>query len=263
MWFLHAILPIGLFFAAQYFYFDVFSSVMLAATGLFLSLFISAFSRYQRIVGVGKAGERAVQDILSAAGVEALHDVYLPTPKGSTQLDHIALFPGSLMVIETKTYNGRLDLSDIKNYWHRLYGRSKRFPIKNPLWQMEAARKVLSQALPGVRIWGIVVLAGKYTATNNYHPKNVVSIGGLPRYLAGHRFRHGEWQFSDHILDTWTRPKALQKEHAPLGKNHVVEARRKRGKRFFFLEDAWPLWLWGSLATEAGIICILALHDVI
>ncbi|MGE0653622.1 MAG: hypothetical protein AB7P12_18045, partial [Alphaproteobacteria bacterium] len=66
MWFRHAILPTGLFFAGQYFYFDVFSSVMLAMTGLFLSLFAATYSRYRRSVGVGKTGERAVQRALAA-----------------------------------------------------------------------------------------------------------------------------------------------------------------------------------------------------
>jgi hypothetical protein len=262
MWFRHPILAIGLFFAGQYFQFDIFSSVMLAMTGFFLSLFAATLSRYQRRIGVGKAGERAVQNILSSLGVEAVHDVYLQTPDGSMQLDHIALFPGSLAVIETKTYNGRFDLLDGKNYWYRLGHRGKR-SINNPLWQLEAAKKALSDALPGTRVWGLVVLAGKYTATNNHHPKNVVSIRGLRNYIVDHRRRHGEWRYGEHIMDAWTRLKALKTEHAPLGKNHVIEARKKRGERFYFLEDAWPLWLWGSLATEAGVLCFLAHYDII
>jgi hypothetical protein len=65
------------------------------------------------------------------------------------------------------------------------------------------------------------------------------------------------------VIAAWERLKMLKDEHAALGKTHVVEARRQRGERFYFLEDAWPLWLWGSLATEAAVLCLLARYDVI
>lgn len=259
----HVIFAIGLFFAGQYVRFDLFSSVLLGLTGLFLSLFASALSHYQRRVGVGRAGERAVQNILSDLGVKAVHDVYLPTSRGSMQLDHIALFPGSLAVIETKTYNGRLQLLDGKNHWYRIGRRGKRYSVSNPLKQLEAGKKVLSMALPGVRVWGLVVLAGKYSAVEGYHPKNVVSIKGLQDYISYHRRRHGEWRYAKHMVEAWKKLNALKNENARLGKTHVVEARKRRGERFYFLEDAWPLWLWGSLATEAGILCLLAQYDII
>lgn len=104
---------------AIHFQFDRFSSLMLAMSGLFLSLFAHTFSRYWQRVVVGKAGERVVQRTLAELGLESIHDIYLPTHDGSRQLDHIALFPGSLAVIETKTYNGRL-IMDGSNHWHRI-----------------------------------------------------------------------------------------------------------------------------------------------
>lgn len=258
----HASLALGLFLLARdYFQFDDFSSIMLALNGVFSSIFARMLYRYQRRVGVGLAGERAVQQVLKDSGVEALHDIYLPKPDGSMQIDHVALFPGSLAVIETKTYNGRFDM-DASGPWYRHGARRTRHEIPNPLWQLEAATKALSAALPGVRVWGLVVLAGNATSTTAY-PKNVITLEGLRGYIADHRRRHGEWQFSDQIKEAWEQLNALKAEHASLGKTHVMNARKKRGERFYDFEEIWPLWLSGGLAAQTGALCVLAYWNVI
>ncbi len=257
----YAMLATGIFFAGPYFQFDGFGSAMLALSGVFIALFASTLYRYRRRVSVGKAGERAVRQILSNLGVEAVHDVYLPQPDGSMQLDHIALFPASLAVIETKAYNGCFDM-DGSRHWRRIGGRGTLFRISNPLWQLEAAKKALSAAIPGVRVWGLVVLAGNYSTTDG-HPNNVVSIEGLRHYIADHRRRHGEWRYTEQINEAWKRLNALKREYAPLGKTHVRNARKKRGDRFYDFEEIWPLWLWGSLAAEAVVLCLLARYNLI
>lgn len=257
----NAILAAGVFFTARYFQFEHFSSAMLAFNGVFVSLFASALFRYRQRVGVGLAGERTVQRILSELGVEALHDIYLPTPKGSMQIDHIALFPASLAVFETKTYNGHFAL-DGKSHWYRIIRRGWRYRINNPLWQLEAAKKAVAQALPNVRVGGAVVLAGHYT-TSNGHPNHVLSADGLRNHIEEYRQRHSEWRYTEQINEAWTQLKALKCQYAPLGKTHVMNARKKRGDRFYSFEETWSLWLWGSLAAEAAILCLLAEYQVI
>jgi hypothetical protein len=246
---------------AIHFQFDRFSSLMLAMNGLFLSLFAHTFSRYWQRVVVGKAGERVVQRTLAELGLESIHDIYLPTHDGSRQLDHIALFPGSLAVIETKTYNGRL-IMDGSNHWHRIGRRGACYRINNPLWQLDAARKALCETLPGARVWGLVVLAGKHTATNGY-PDHVMSVDAFRNYVIEYHRRHPERRYADQISEAWKRLNALENEYARLGKTHVREARRKRGDRFYDFEEVWPLWLWGSLAAQFGILCVLARYQVI
>jgi hypothetical protein len=124
----YGILAAGLYFGGVHFQFDRFSSLMLAMSGLFLALFAHTYSRYWQRVIVGKAGERIVQRTMAELGLEAIHDLYLPTNDSSTQLDHIALFPGSLAVIETKTYNGRL-IMDGSRHWHRIGRRGTCYRI--------------------------------------------------------------------------------------------------------------------------------------
>lgn len=256
-----ALLGAGIFFAAHYLQFDSFGSAMLALNGVFTALFASTLYRYRGRVSVGKAGERAVQQTLSELGVEAVHDLYLPRPDGSMQLDHVALFPASLAVIETKAYNGCFDM-DGKSHWRRIGRWGTALRISNPLWQLEAAKKALSAAIPGVRIWGLVVLAGNYSTTDG-HPHNVVSIEGLRNYIADHRRRHGEWRHTERINEAWKQLNAFKREYAPLGKTHVRNARKKRGDPFYDFEEIWPLWLWGSLAAQAGGLCLLARYNVI
>jgi hypothetical protein len=260
MW-ANALLGAGVFFAARYFNFDIFSCVMLALNGVFVSLFASTLFRYRRRVGVGMTGERDVQSILSELGVEALHDVYLPTSRGSMQIDHIALFPGSLAIIETKTYSGRLHL-DAKNHWHWIGLRGWHRRINNPLWQLEAAQKAIAAVGPNVRVWGLVVLAGNYTTTDA-HPEHVVSKEWLRNYIQDHRQRYGEWRYSEKVSEAWKRLNALKEKYGSLRKTHVRNARKKRGDRFYDFEEIWPLWLWGSLAAQAGILCLLAQYGVI
>jgi hypothetical protein len=257
----YGVLVGGLFFAGYQLRVDSFVGVMLAISSIFLFLFITSLTRYQRRVGVGKAGEQRVADLLSDLGVPAIHDVYLPTHDGSMQIDHVALFPNSLAVIETKTFNGRVDM-DNKRPWFRVGRLGQRYVIHNPLWQLEAARKALVAAVPNVRVWGLVVLAGNHISAG-LPPHDVKSIGELRDYIVGYRQRHGERQQTEQINQAWLRLNALKETYAPLGKTHVMNARKRRGERFYDFEEIWPLWLWGSLAAQCAILGVLARYSVI
>jgi hypothetical protein len=251
----------GLFFAGYQLRVDSFVGIMLAISSIFLFLFITSFTRYQRRVGVGKAGEQRVANLLSDLGVPAIHDVYLPTHDGSMQIDHVALFHNSLAVIETKTFNGRVDMNN-KRPWFCIGRLGKRYAIPNPLGQLEAARKALAAAIPNVRVWGLVILAGNHISPG-LTPHDVKSIGELRDYIVGYRQRHADRQQTEQINEAWLRLNALKDQYAPLGRTHIRNARKKRGDRFYDFEEVWPLWLWGSLAAQCAILSILARYNVI
>lgn len=68
----------------------------------------------------GRKGETDVRNILAEYGLPSLHDIVLPTRSGNpTQIDHVALTPLGILVIETKHLRGRLS-GDIRNdYWRQ------------------------------------------------------------------------------------------------------------------------------------------------
>jgi len=257
----HAFLGAGLFWIGSLLQFDPFSSIMFACSGIFLLLFAEYYGRYRRRVGVGRDGERAVASLLAELGVEALHDIYLPGPKGSVQIDHVALFPGSLAVLETKTYSGLIDMP-WTGPWRRIGQRGALYPIANPLRQLEAAQKTIAATLPPTNIWGLVLLAGRATAANGL-PAQVKSLAGLRSYILDHRRQHGEWRHSKQVLDAWEILKDLQQTHAALANTHVRDARKRRGERFYSFEETWPLWLWGSLGAQSALLTLLACFGAI
>lgn len=258
----YAAFAAGLFWVGTTLDLGQLSNTMLSFTGIFLLLFIEHYRRYQGRIGVGRSGERAVAKALAELNVEALHDIYLPGPNGSVQIDHIALFPGSLAVLETKTYNGLIDMP-LYGPWHRISWPGRRpYPIANPLAQLEAAQRRIAAYLPPTNIWGIVVLAGRHRAVNGL-PAQVKSLAGLRDYIVYHRRKHGEWHHSKQILDAWEILKDLQKTYAVLAKTHVRDARKKRGERFYSFKETWLLWLWGSLSIQSGVVTVLACYGII
>jgi hypothetical protein len=73
---------------------------------LFLIVVISTILKALAPRIKGWFGKRLVKSILDNFGAEHLHDVYLPTKDGATQVDHIAYVNGVILVIETKNYAG-------------------------------------------------------------------------------------------------------------------------------------------------------------
>ena len=54
----------------------------------------------------GAKGESAVARELARLGHPALHDVILSDSRGLTQIDHLALAPDAIVLLETKRYSG-------------------------------------------------------------------------------------------------------------------------------------------------------------
>ncbi|MCD9623943.1 nuclease-related domain-containing protein [Rhabdothermincola salaria] len=73
-----------------------------------------------RTYGKGASGERLVGSRLDAVadqGVVALHDRRKPRSRGN--IDHIAVTPTGVYVIDTKRYSGRLERRDVGGWFRR------------------------------------------------------------------------------------------------------------------------------------------------
>jgi hypothetical protein len=105
----------------------------------------------------GAAGERRTARLLAPLerhGWAILHDL---APPGSTaNLDHLALGPGGVFVIDSKQYRGRLQLDAAGKLWH---GRHPLAPTLGAVsWEADQAAQALPD--PGVAVVPIVAVHG-------------------------------------------------------------------------------------------------------
>ena len=125
-----------------------------------LGLALSAFRVIQRIRFTkqrGTDGEAQVGRVLEQLFRQVRHDLILPNGRGGlTQLDHVALTPAGLLVVETKNYRGTI-LGHAKDVtWTQALG-GKRYCFQNPLRQNHAHLNAVEALGLGVPVMGRVV----------------------------------------------------------------------------------------------------------
>lgn len=112
-----------------------------------------------------------------------IHNITLPTPDGTTQIDHIFVSRFGVFVVETKNMKGWIFGGEYQAQWtQKIYKKSFRF--QNPLRQNYRHVKALESALdisPEV-IHSVVVFAGQSKFKSSM-PANVTQGGGYIRYI--------------------------------------------------------------------------------
>jgi hypothetical protein len=93
-----------------------------------------------------------------------IHNVTLPTPDGTTQIDHIFVSRFGIFVLETKNMKGWIFGSENQAQWTQNIFKES-FKFQNPLRQNYKHVKALESALdvPLETIHSVVVFAGKST----------------------------------------------------------------------------------------------------
>lgn len=124
----------------------------------------------------GKAGERAVKDILQSLSREYIifNDVILKTRNGSNQIDHVVISPYGIFVIETKNHKGSILGKDTDRVWTQVLYNRPNYTMYNPVLQNDAHIKHLAQTLgiPGGYFISLVVFTNDSVnlsrVTSNY-----------------------------------------------------------------------------------------------
>jgi hypothetical protein len=105
----------------------------------------------------GRRGEAAVSAALRHRFQYVADDVILPDGRGGlTQIDHLALIPTGLLVVETKNYSGLILGRASEPTWTKVVGR-QRIAFQNPLRQNFAHLAAVRALAPGLPIHGRVV----------------------------------------------------------------------------------------------------------
>lgn len=120
---------------------------------------------------------------LPADTYHRIHNVTLPTPDGTTQIDHIFISRFGIFVVETKNMKGWIFGGENQAQWtQKIFKQSFRF--QNPLRQNYKHVKALEAALnvPPEFIHSVVVFAGGSTFKSPM-PVNVTRGGGYITYI--------------------------------------------------------------------------------
>jgi Nuclease-related domain len=105
----------------------------------------------------GAAGERRTArllDLLERHGWAVLHD--LAVPGSAANIDHLAIGPGGVFVIDSKQYRGRLQLDGSGRLWHGRYPLTP--TLRAVSFEADQAAQVLPD--PGVVVVPIVAVHG-------------------------------------------------------------------------------------------------------
>ena len=154
---------------------------------LFLAFRILLRSRWFK----GVRGETSVKITawlrLPSKTYHALHNVRLPTPDGTTQIDHIFVSCFGIFVVETKNMKGWIFGGENQKQWTKKIFK-KSFKFQNPLHQNYKHVKALEASLdvPPEMIHSVVVFVGDSTFKLPM-PANVTCGGGYITYIKSFR----------------------------------------------------------------------------
>ena len=122
--------------------------------------------------------ESRIRKRLERAGIQALHDVILPGNQGGlTQIDHLALMPWGIAVIETKYRAGRIFGNAGETHWTQRIKR-RTYKFQNPLHQNRMHLHAVRALAPAVTAEGLVVFTGDFEFPNGM-PQGVVGESNL------------------------------------------------------------------------------------
>ena len=150
---------------------------------------LGALLKSSRVKGI--VGERLVRWALrlrlDRATYRAVHDLTLPTPDGTTQIDHVVVSPYGIFAIETKNMKGWIFGGARQAQWtQKIYRHTTRF--QNPLLQNYKHVKAL-QALLDVHpetIHSVVTFVGASTFKTPM-PENVTRGARFIGYIKSFR----------------------------------------------------------------------------
>lgn len=155
----------------------------------------------------GKVGEKVVAgklDHLPKDQYRVLNNVTIPTPKGSSQIDHLVVSVYGIFVIETKNYDGWIYGGEHAEYWtQNIYGN--KYQLYNPILQnaghVRALRRVLKEFAP-IPIMPIVAFSGKADIKVKVEESCVVYWSQLRKVINQFQNKRLSWSQVNAICDS-------------------------------------------------------------
>jgi hypothetical protein len=142
-------------------------------------------ARLGRAAAIGGVGEALVAGRLREIGWPILRNVVLHERTGSAEIDILARAPGALVVLEVKTWSGRIEGAASAASWtrHGADGRVMILPnaVRQNLAHMAAVERAIGDSQ--VRVRGVVVSAGhaRFVAALRSHVVPAEQLAGVLR----------------------------------------------------------------------------------
>ena len=119
------------------------------------------------------------------------HDVTLPTPDGTTQIDHIFVSRFGVFVVETKNMGGWIFGGERDRQWTQMFRGGKKFRFQNPLRQSYRHVKAVEGAMTGLglprgSVRSLVAFVGDAKLKTEM-PANVTVGTGFASYVRSFR----------------------------------------------------------------------------
>ena len=185
----------------------------------------------RRLAGV--AGELKIRTVVERRYDNSLHDIYLPSRSGVTQIDHVVLVGGAIVVIETKNYGGLIIGDEKSQKWTQVMGKgSARSTFMNPIHQNVGHVSAVRMALGGdvtIPIRNLVVCVGD-AKFGRPRPENVIVLSNLSSKLE--QIAREVPEFGP-AKDAWPRlcSHCLAKPRSILEAEHRETLSRRNGRR--------------------------------
>jgi restriction system protein len=128
---------------------------------------------------------RAVRSTFPPPDYYLLNHLTIPTPDGTTQIDHVLISRFGIFVIETKDYSGWIFGDAKARYWTQvLFNEKNRFqnPIRQNVGHVQTVRALLD-FLPRESVSSAVVFVGSAEFKTDL-PAGVYSIDGFLHFIA-------------------------------------------------------------------------------
>ncbi|MBK1706077.1 hypothetical protein CKO40_16330 [Halochromatium glycolicum] len=204
----------------------------------------------------GKLGEATVARVLKRSATEVLNDVILPDGRGGlTQIDHLALTPAGIVVVETKNYRGLILGQQSEPRWTQVIGR-QRHAFQNPLRQNYAHTEAVCGLLRDVPVIGYVVFLDGARFPKG-RPPGVLDLDGLRSAMRSHaagRVPMPVRQGWDVLVGAVRRDRSARKAHlAGLRQRHGRSTHRNA--RLGTIESRSPDLL--GLGLHGGVLVVV------
>lgn len=130
-----------------------------------------------------RTAARRVQAMLRASGLPHVRDVVIPDYVGGyTQVDHLLLTPGGIVLLEWQHFSGMVHGTAHTLHWSRFEG-GRRHDFDNPFRRLQTLADTLGALAPGVPIQLRLVVSGPVRFPRGL-PEGVLTLAGLGEYLA-------------------------------------------------------------------------------
>ena len=224
-------------------------------TIILIAILFLLFLLWRLIPTAGKVGEKAVAgrlDRLPKDQYRVLNNVTIPTPKGSSQIDHLVVSVYGIFVIETKNYSGWIYGGEHAEYWtQNIYGN--KYQLYNPILQnaghVRALRRILKDYEP-LPIQPIVAFSGKADIKVKIEEACVVYWGQIIKVINQFEKKRLTWSQVNEICG------AIQAAQLEPGKDtekrHLKDIHNARGQKYNAVTSGRCPRCGGDLVLRSG-----------